>query len=213
MGHRKYGLAEVLIMAFDGALRGAQPPTIPVTTSPADNVPEVVGSTWDRQLSRRFMRVNHAGELSAQGLYLGQAAVARDTRTQQLLEHAAGEELAHLAWCQQRLDDLGGRPSRLAAGWYGGAYLLGALSGLVGDRWSLGFLLETERQVGNHLEDQLVKLPPDDRKSRAILLQMQRDEARHAATAQRHGAVPLPLPVTFIMRLQALVMKTIAARL
>lgn len=213
MGQRKYGLAEVLLMAFDGALRGTQRRAASTVTSPADSVPETTGSAPDRQRSLRYMRVNHAGEVSAQGLYHGQAAVARNANTQHLLEHAAGEELAHLAWCRQRLDDLGGRPSRLDAGWYAGAYVLGVVSGLAGDRWSMGFLHETERQVGAHLEDQLVKLPVVDRKSRAILLQMQRDEARHAATAQRHGATPLPLAVTVVMRLQALVMKTLAARL
>ena len=150
--------------------------------------------------SIRLMRVNHCGEVCAQALYQGQALVARTPATKALLESAAAEERDHLAWCQSRLNDLGGHTSRLAPIFYAGSYGLGVVSGLLGDKWSLGFLVETEQQVEAHLHDHLEKLPADDESSRVILEAMRADEIRHGQSGISHGGAPLPLPVKAAMR-------------
>jgi len=152
------------------------------------------------------MRVNHSGEVSAQALYQGQIAVARDGRVKALLERAAREEVEHLAWTSRRLDDLGGRKSVLNPLWYAGSFALGAASGLLGDRWNLGFLAETERQVESHLQSHLERLPTDDQRSRAIVEQMKSDEAGHAVAARREGAGDLPRPIKLAMHLASKVM-------
>jgi len=149
------------------------------------------------------MRVNHSGEVCAQALYQGQIAVARDSRVRGLLEGAAREEMEHLAWTQRRLDELGASRSLLDPIWYAGSFTIGAVSGLLGDRWNLGFLAETECQVEAHLDSHLGRLPPQDRRSRAIVEQMKRDEARHAVNARRQGATDLPGIVKFAMWLTA----------
>jgi len=159
------------------------------------------------------MRINHAGEVCAQALYLGQAAVTRDEDLHRHLVQAAAEEADHLAWCAQRLDELGSRPSLLNPFWYAGSFAIGAAAGLVGDRVSLGFVVETERQVENHLGDHLERLPEDDARSRAIVRRMQADEARHGAEAKDAGAVELPPPVPSLMTAAAAVMKALAYRL
>lgn len=156
------------------------------------------------------MRVNHAGEVCAQALYQGQALTARNTDVRAKLERAAQEENDHLAWTAERLGELGARPSYLNPLWYTGSLAIGAIAGMIGDRWSLGFLAETEHQVVEHLEGHLTRLPAEDRRSRALVEQMREDEGRHATTALEAGASELPLPARRIMRLVAKVMTTTA---
>lgn len=152
------------------------------------------------------MRVNHAGEVAAQALYKGHATVARDHSIQQQMEQAASEEFDHLAWCEQRIEELGEEPSRLSPVWYAGAYAIGAVSGILGDKWSLGFIAETERQVCEHLDTHLAGLPPEDARSRAIVRKMRDEEAEHGEKAIAAGAAELPGPVKTLMRLTAKVM-------
>jgi ubiquinone biosynthesis monooxygenase Coq7 len=159
------------------------------------------------------MRVNHVGEVCAQALYVGQAAVARDDRTRAQLLAAAQEETDHLAWCAERLRELDSRPSLLNPLWYAGSYAIGVLAGLHGDGWNLGFVVETERQVEAHIAEHLQALPEADGRSRAILATMQADEARHADQAQARGARLLPPPVPALMATASKVMKTIAYRI
>lgn len=152
------------------------------------------------------MRVNHSGEIAAQGLYQGQALTAGSPATRAALEKAAAEEGDHLAWCRERLDELGSRPSLLNPLWYAGSVAIGALAGLAGDRMSLGFMAETERQVEGHLADHLDRLPADDIRSRTIVQQMQADEIGHGRAALDAGAAELPQPVPKLMRLTARIM-------
>ena len=162
----------------------------------------------EKRLSTRLMRVDHTGEVCAQALYRGQMAVARDARVRTLLQRAANEETDHLAWTEQRLSELGGRKSVLNPLWYFNSFAIGVVSGLIGDRWSLGFLAETERQVGHHLQGHLQRLPAQDQRSRAIVERMKHDEAAHATTARRHGAAQLPKPARAAMKLLARIMTT-----
>ena len=152
------------------------------------------------------MRVNHTGEVCAQALYSGQALVARETRVRIALQAAASEERDHLSWCRGRLDDLGSRPSLLDPLWYAGSFTMGIASGLVGDRWSLGFLAETEAQVERHLHGHLERLPADDRCSRRIVETMREDEIRHGDTGRKLGAVELPYLVRAAMSAASKVM-------
>ena len=165
-----------------------------------------------RREAANLMRVNHAGEVAAQGLYHGQALTARSAQTRQHLLEAAGEEQQHLQWCEQRLQELGDRPSRLRPLWYAGSVAMGAVAGLFGDRWSLGFVAETERQVAEHLDEHLQRLPAQDARSREILQAMRRDEQRHGTEAENLGGAPLPVPVRGLMRQIARVMKAGAYR-
>lgn len=158
------------------------------------------------QEAGRLMRVNHVGEICAQALYQGQAAVSRNPRTRKLLEQAAEEEMAHLAWCEQRIDELGSRKSLLNPLWYAGAFGIGVAGGLANDRVSLGFLAETEKQVIEHLDEHLERLPENDLPSRAVVKQMKADEAKHADTALTHGGAELPGPVQKLMQLASKVM-------
>lgn len=166
-----------------------------------------------RSLSGALMRVNHVGEVCAQALYSAQALTTRDERLRRQFENAAREETDHLAWTEQRLRQLGDRQSLLNPLWYAGAFAIGLLAGRAGDRTSLGFLVETERQVERHLEGHLERLPVADTASRAIVDQMRADEARHADDAHAAGAVALPAPVRWAMRAAAKVMTTTAHRL
>jgi 3-demethoxyubiquinol 3-hydroxylase len=154
----------------------------------------------DRAESVRLMRVNHAGEVAAQALYQGQALTARDAAVKSAMQQAAAEEVDHLAWCEQRLKELRGRTSLLNPLWYFGSLAIGALAGALGDRTSLGFIAETERQVESHLHDHLQRLSPNDSRSRAILEQMSRDEMQHGAKAASMGGKALPFPITWAMR-------------
>ncbi len=157
-----------------------------------------------------LMRVNHSGEIAAQGLYQGQALTAKLVGTREHMEKAALEEIDHLTWCYQRLTELGGRSSYLDPIWYLGALLMGAGAGLIGDHWSLGFIAETERQVSAHLENHLSQLAQSDQKTQSILLQMKEDEERHAQHALESGGNKLPQPIKFLMRLASKLMVTTA---
>ena len=181
--------------------------------SPAAAIEDAALADRERRHAAGLMRINHTGEVCAQALYDGQAALARDEDTRLHLRHAADEETDHLAWCAQRLRDLDSRTSLLNPLWYAGSYAIGAAAALVGDKVSLGFVVETERQVEAHLEDHLQRLPPQDERSRAVLTQMQADEVRHADNARARGGIDLPFPIPVLMHLSSLVMKTVAYRI
>lgn len=200
---RNYSVADRLLMRLQ-ALSGLAEEK---ASYPAEAVADRPLDRGSRRHAAGLMRVNHAGEVSAQALYHGQALVARDNRIREHLLQAAGEERAHLRWCATRLTELKDRPSLLSPFWYAGSFAIGALAGLTGDGLSLGFVEETERQVAEHLEDHLRQLPPDDARSRAIVRAMQEDEMRHGNQAHEAGARPLPLPVRELMRRAARVMK------
>tara|TARA_Y100000739_G_scaffold222845_1_gene224881 strand:- start:541 stop:1206 length:666 start_codon:yes stop_codon:yes gene_type:complete len=169
-------------------------------TDPARDLKADVLNDAQKRESAGLMRVNHVGEVCAQALYEGQALTARDGRVRDALIQAAAEEQDHLIWCENRLKDLGGRKSLLNPLWYFGAFGMGALAGWAGDRWSLGFLKETEHQVEAHLESHLDRLPQEDLRSRAVVKQMKEDEHKHAETAKKVGATELPWPVPALMR-------------
>ena len=181
--------------------------------NPAADRPEVVLDESERRHAAGLMRVNHVGEVCAQALYCGQAAVARDPSTRAHLLEAAQEETDHLAWCADRLQELDDRPSFLNPLWYGSSFAIGVLAGLRGDGWNLGFVVETERQVEAHIDENLASLPPADGRSRAILEVMKVDEARHADNAEAAGARILPPPVPTIMSAASRMMKAIAYRI
>lgn len=181
--------------------------------NPAGDAGETELDETQRRHLAGLMRINHVGEICAQALYSGQAVTARNPATREHLLHAAQEETDHLAWCAERLDEINDRPSLLNPIWYGGAFTIGAVAGLLGDRLSLGFVVETERQVEAHLQDHLEQLAPDDERSRRILAQMQADEARHGATAKAAGGAALPTPLPSLMTLASKVMKAVAYRI
>jgi ubiquinone biosynthesis monooxygenase Coq7 len=195
-----------LIAGFDRALRTLCAPAMSIRPVPGDELPEADLNEQERRHAAALMRVNHTGEICAQALYQGQALTARNDRTRKVLERAADEEVEHLAWTAQRVDQLGGRLSLLNPVFYAGAFAMGALSGLCGDKWNLGFLAETERQVEGHLGSHLDRLPAQDEKSRAIVAGMKEDEARHALSAMEHGGAELPEPVRQAMRFASKVM-------
>lgn len=199
-------LPDRLIIEFDRALRTLAAPARSTRPVPGADVAEVPLSDAQRRLVVGLMRVNHCGEVCAQALYQGQALTSREAQVRDELRAAADEEVEHLAWTAQRLAELGGRTSRLDPLFYFGALGLGVAAGLLGDRWNLGFLAETERQVEAHLDSHLSRLPPEDERSRVMVTQMRDDEAAHAAMAERHGAASLPLPVRFAMKLSARLM-------
>lgn len=193
------------IVSFDRSLRTLfAPPLSP--RQPGDELPEGEMSPAERAHAAALMRVNHTGEVCAQALYQGQAMTARSSEAQGALDRAAAEETEHLAWTERRIEALGGRKSLLNPLWYAGSFAAGAAAGLLGDRWNLGFLAETERQVVEHLEGHLRALPASDRKSRAIVGEMRLDEARHATTAVEHGGSELPAPARALMRVASAVM-------
>ena len=173
---------------------------------PAEGIEETVDQPDDRRKVAGLMRVNHSGEVAAQALYQGQAFVARDPDLRESLLEAGREEADHLAWCSQRVREMGGRTSLLDPLWYAGSFAIGALAGACGDRVSLGFLVETERQVEGHLDDHLARLPTADARSRRVLEQMKSDEIRHGNTAHSAGAAELPGPVKLLMKLTSRVM-------
>ncbi|WP_119717214.1 2-polyprenyl-3-methyl-6-methoxy-1,4-benzoquinone monooxygenase [Cognatilysobacter tabacisoli] len=180
--------------------------------NPAADVPDVVLDEPERRHAAGLMRINHVGEVCAQALYMGQAAVARDPGTREHLLDAAQEETDHLAWCADRLVELDSRPSLLNPVWYAGSYAIGVLAGLRGDGWNLGFVVETERQVEAHIDHHLDTLPAADARSRAILQVMKADEARHADHAESAGARRLPAPVPGVMAAASNLMKAVAYR-
>ena len=195
-----------LIVAFDKGLRTVFGTAQTVRETPGQELPEVALNEGERTLSASLMRVNHSGEICAQALYQGQALTARNPRARAALEQAAQEETEHLAWTESRIRELGGRKSLLNPVWYAGSFAIGAAAGLLGDRWNLGFLAETERQVVAHLEGHLGRLPRGDHKSRQIVDKMKTDEARHATSAMKHGGAELPAPAKLAMRLSSKVM-------
>ena len=190
-----------------------EPAPVAVRPSPAEDVTDSALDDAARRHAAGLMRVNHVGEVCAQALYFGQAAVAHDERQRARMLEAAAEETDHLAWCGERLRELDSRPSLLNPLWYAGAYAIGAAAGLISDRLSLGFVVETERQVEAHLGEHLEKLPMDDARSRAIVREMKDDEARHANNALAAGATELPPPLPDLMRFASWVMKTVAYRI
>jgi ubiquinone biosynthesis monooxygenase Coq7 len=201
-----------LLIAADNALRTVAGVSVASRPAPGTRGARVEDAS-DRAHVAGLMRVDHAGEVCAQALYAGQALVARDAEVRRALEVAGAEERDHLAWCAERLGELGERPSLLTPFWYAGSFGLGIASGLAGDRWSMGFLVETERQVEHHIDGHLQSLPASDDRSRAILEKMREDETRHAGTGERLGGAPLPIAVRGAMRIVAKVMTTTAYRL
>lgn len=181
--------------------------------NPAADLAEADLDEAQRRHVAGLMRINHVGEICAQALYSGQAAVARDPATRQDLLHAAEEETDHLAWCADRLSELDSRPSLFNPLWYAGSFAIGTLAGLRGDGWNLGFVVETERQVEAHLDEHLQSLPAADARSRAILEVMKADEARHADAAEAAGARVLPAPIPSLMAAASRVMKLVAYRI
>lgn len=206
-------LLDRLLVGADNALRtlGSKSPQA-ARPSPAGETTEASLTDTERKHASGLMRVNDAGEVAAQGLYQGHALVARNPAIIDKLHHAADEEFDHLAWCRGRLNELDARPSLLNPVWYTGAYVMGALSGLAGDRWGLGFIDETERQVVEHLDDHLERLPVRDQRSRDILGTMRAEEAEHGKDAREAGAAQLPAPVRGAMRVFSGVMKAGAYR-
>jgi ubiquinone biosynthesis monooxygenase Coq7 len=202
-----------LIVEFDKALRTVFAPARSVRPRPGSELPEVHLSDEERGLAAALMRVNHCGEICAQALYQGQAIMSTDEHAKRALDKAAREETEHLAWTEQRIAELGGRKSMLNPLWYGGSLAIGVLAGALGDRWNLGFLAETERQVEAHLSGHLDRLPADDQRSRAIVTQMREDEINHADTAVALGAHDLPAPVKAAMKAASRVMTTLAHRI
>ena len=210
---RHYTRLDEIIGHLDQGLRTVigRPPRQRATPEP--NAADRDLEDSERDLAGSLMRINHAGEVCAQALYQGQALTARSTQARTALSKAAAEENDHLAWCEERIAELGAHKSYLNPLWYLGSFALGACAGIAGDRWSLGFLAETERQVVRHLEGHLQRLPADDTKSRAIVKQMRDDEANHASTAVKAGAAELPEFVKKTMTAASKVMISAAARI
>lgn len=195
-----------LIVEFDKGLRTLFSQAHSARAHPDANVPEVTMDDAEKKKAAALMRINHSGEICAQALYQGQALTARDPVVQQTLQRAAQEETEHLAWTARRVHELGGHLSVLNPFWYTGSLAIGAVAGLLGDRWNLGFLAETERQVEDHLHSHLDRLPAHDEKSRAIVAQMYTDEVGHADMARSLGGAELPQPVQLAMKLNGKVM-------
>ncbi len=201
------------IAGFDRALRAVAGVQQGRRASPAENLAHAELTQPERAHAAALMRVNHAGEICAQALYQGQALTARNAGNRRALEIAAAEEQDHLAWSAERIRELGGRPSLLNPLWYAGSLALGFGAGLLGDRWNLAFLAETERQVEEHLRGHLDRLAPEDARTRAVVDAMRADEARHRDTAISLGAAELPAPAKLAMRALAKVMTTVASRI
>lgn len=189
-----------LIVEFDKGLRTLFARAQTVRPFPDAGIPEAEMSESEKKHAAGLMRINHSGEICAQALYQGQALTARDPAVQEKLLQAAQEETEHLAWTSKRVNELGSHLSLLNPLWYTGSLTLGAVAGLLGDKWNLGFLAETEHQVGGHLQSHLEKLPPQDAKSRAVVQQMYVDETGHSDMAKRLGGAELPTPVKLAMQ-------------
>ncbi|MCG8428572.1 MAG: 2-polyprenyl-3-methyl-6-methoxy-1,4-benzoquinone monooxygenase [Chromatiales bacterium] len=207
MKSRHYTSADDLMIGIDQALRTLfGQPQVTERPNPADAEAETEQGEEQRLHTARLMRINHTGEVCAQGLYQGQALTARLPEVRESMERAAQEENDHLAWCESRLKQLDNRKSYLNPFWYAGSFTIGAIAGLAGDKWSLGFVAETEHQVTAHLDDHLAQLPTNDDKSRAILNQMREDELHHATVALEGGGAPLPAPIKLAMNLTSKLM-------
>ena len=210
---RTLSFEDRLLATADQALRTLSTPPASARTSPASELDEPELTAKEREESAAFMRVNHAGEIAAQALYSGQAVLARTEETREHLLEAAAEEEDHLAWCAQRIEELGGRKSVLDPVWYAGSFMLGLLAGAAGDRTSLGFIAETEDQIEAHISDHLTRLPDSDTKSRAILDKMAADEAHHGTTARLRGGAELPQPVKSLMAVGGELLRRTALKL
>jgi ubiquinone biosynthesis monooxygenase Coq7 len=211
MERRQLSPLDKLLIGANNALRTvATPAGRPARRNPAENVADTDLDADQKRHAAGLMRVNHAGEIAAQALYQGHATVARDKNIEEQMQRAADEEFDHLAWCEQRIHELGFQPSRLSPLWYAGAYAIGAASGVLGDKWSLGFIAETEKQVCSHLDSHLEQLPEEDEKSRAIVKQMRDEEEEHGENAVDAGAAVLPRPVVRLMPATAQIMSKTA---
>jgi ubiquinone biosynthesis monooxygenase Coq7 len=195
-----------LIIGFDNALRTLFVPAATLRPVPGKDLPESEMSEIEKRESAALMRINHVGEICAQALYQGQALTARNEQVRQALDQAAREETEHLAWTERRISELGGHKSFLNPLWYSGSFALGLVAGALGDKWNLGFLAETERQVEAHLANHLQRLPQQDARSRAIVSQMKIDEACHATMAVSYGGAPMPVPIKAAMKLSSKIM-------
>ena len=207
-------LIDRFIAEFDTALRSVVGGAHSRRPTPGSN--EISNANLDvaqRKHAAGLMRVNHVGEVCAQALYQSQKMLARNPQIQVMLEHSGQEEMDHLAWCETRLQELGSHPSYLNPFWYVGSFAIGMIAGLAGDRWSLGFVAETEKQVENHLESHLEKLPQEDLRSRAIVDQMRIDEIEHGQAALHAGGVALPEPIQKVMQGISKIMTTAAYRI
>ena len=213
--NRHYSPIDHLLINFDQALRtvfgrplgtGRSDPSVAVNEVISEDTGAAALSDRERAESARLMRINHTGEVCAQALYQGQALTARLDNVRDSMEQAAQEENDHLVWCQQRVHALGSHTSVLNPLFYAGSFALGAVAGVIGDKWSLGFVAETERQVVNHLDEHLTRIAPHDHKSRAILEQMKVDELHHGTTALEAGGAELPSPVKQLMQAMSKVM-------
>ncbi|WP_298626501.1 2-polyprenyl-3-methyl-6-methoxy-1,4-benzoquinone monooxygenase [uncultured Legionella sp.] len=200
---RTTSLLDGLINEIDSALRTLLPPQkrVPARQSPSAAVEDTKLSSREKQHIAGLMRVNHSGEVCAQALYQGQALTAKLTHIKEQMAQAAEEEVDHLAWCEERLSELNSSPSKLNPFWYAGSIVLGALAGFAGDKISLGFVAETERQVTSHLQKHIQEVPAVDKKTQLILKQMQLDEEQHASMAMEAGATELPYPVKQLMNI------------
>jgi 3-demethoxyubiquinol 3-hydroxylase len=208
---RNYSLIDQFLIHCDQAVRTLSGNTAASTrVNPAAD--QIESGEYDKKHSAGLMRVNHAGEVCAQALYQGQAITARSDKICAQMQHAASEEVDHLAWCQQRLTELNSHTSYLNPVWYAGSLAIGIAAGLAGDKWSLGFLAETELQVADHLETHLQQLPTEDLPSRTIVQKMRIDEQQHANLACEAGAAELPLPIKSVMRMMSKIMTTVAYR-
>lgn len=199
-------MLDKLIIEFDKGLRTVMAEARSLRPFPDRDAAETPLSDREKRHAGALMRINHTGEVCAQALYHGQALTARDPATAEALQQASQEETEHLAWCEKRLRELGSHKSLLNPLWYAGSFAMGAVAGALGDKWNLGFLAETEQQVGRHIADHLQRLPQQDARSRAVLEQMAIDEARHAETAIRQGGAGLPAPVRLGMKLSSKIM-------
>lgn len=200
MNQRHYTAFDRLLMNLQKRAERLQPPEAAARPMPGSRIVDRELNAAERHQAAALMRVNHAGEIAAQALYEGQALTARNRTVREQLMRAAAEEQDHLSWCAQRIRELGEQPSRLAGLWYAGSYAIGAAAGLLGDRVNLGFVAETEKQVVEHLDNHLGRLPERDAKSRAILEQMKADETRHGQSAKDAGGSELPPPVQRLMK-------------
>ncbi len=203
-----------LILEFDNALRSVVGGAHAHRPTPGSDFASNSGlDAVERKHAAGLMRVNHVGEVCAQALYQAQKLVARNPEIQEMLEHSGQEEMDHLAWCETRLQELGSHASYLNPLWYAGSFAIGLAAGLAGDKWSLGFVAETEKQVENHLESHLEKLPKEDQRSRAIVDQMRVDEIAHGQAAKNAGGAKLPEPIQKIMQAMSKVMTTTAYKI
>lgn len=207
-------LLDRFIIEFDTALRSVVGGANARRQTPGSDVnTEVVLEPAEREHAAGLMRVNHVGEVCAQALYQSQKLFARNPKIQEMLHHSGQEEMDHLAWCETRIQELGSHTSYLNPLWYAGSFVIGIAASLAGDKWSLGFVAETEKQVENHLASHLEKLPQNDHRSRAIVDQMRLDEIEHGQAALRAGGVSLPDPISKMMKMMSKVMTTSAYKI